>query len=97
MKKSVALILTVVLLLAAAATCLAAHEHAWHQANVSYEYLSDGQRCVVAGACSNLPYSGHYHFYSRYRTTTVSVCSCGARKTITSGIQSGRERCPMAK
>ena len=67
MKKSVALILTVVLLLAAAATCLAAHEHAWHQANVSYEYLSDGQRWVPAGSCDNLKYSGHYHFYSRYR------------------------------
>lgn len=97
MKKTVALILTVALLLAIAATCFAAHEHAWHQANVSYEYLSDGQRWVVAGACDNLRYAGHYHFYSRYKTTTTYVCSCGAIKTIKSGVLKGKERCPMAK
>ena len=97
MKKTVALILTVVLLLAITATCLAAHTHAWHQANVSYEYLSDGQKWVSAGSCSYLPYSGHYHFYSRYRTTTVSVCSGGACNSFTSGIQNGSARCPMAK
>ena len=97
MKKTVALILTVVLLLTITATCLAAHTHAYHQVSSSYESLSDGQRWVVAGACSNLPYSGHYHFYSRYRTTTVYLCSCGAVKTVRSGVQNGPERCPMAK
>lgn len=95
MKKIAALVLCIAILSAIAVTCYAAHTHAYHQVSSSIETLSNGQKWVVAGACKHLPYSGHYHFYSRHRETKVYLCSCGATQTYRSGVINGRERCPM--
>ena len=92
MKKIIALVLTVVLLLTIAATCFAGpHTHAWHQASYTRENLSAGSRWV--DSCNKKNY-GHYHKYPRYKTKTVYVCSCGAIQTNYSGVLTGGEYCP---
>ena len=98
MKKSIALVLTVILLVATAAAGFAAHTHTY-AVSTSLRYLDDnGQVWVVAGSCPHLPYSGHYHFCDRYLLTKTYTCrTCGHRYTSTSTVNRAPYRCPMAK
>ena len=92
MKKCVALVLTVILLLTIAAACFAGpHTHAWHQVDYKRESISTGTRWV--DSCARKSY-GHNHKYPIYREHVTYVCSCGAHYTYHSGNLTGGEYCP---
>lgn len=92
MKKSIALVLAVILLVGVLCTALADCSHNnWHQVN-TYT-TSTKQTIAKTHGCIKLS-NPHTHWRYRYVTVTTSVCfTCGATKQIRS-TSYGPEHCP---
>lgn len=90
MKKSIALVLAVFLLVGIIGTALACSHNNWHQVNTST--TSTKQTIAKQHGCIKLSVP-HTHWRYCYTTVTTSVCfTCGATKQIRS-ISYGPEHC----
>ena len=91
MKKSIALVLAVILLVGIIGTALACSHNNWHQVN-TYT-TSTKQTIAKTHGCIKLS-NPHTHGRYNYVTKTTYVCfTCGDTKTIRS-TSSGPEHCP---
>ena len=90
MKKSIAFILAVILLVAVVGTALAACSHNnWHTANTSIKTKTIYIYNVVCKNCKQ----PHTHWYKRTTTVTTYVCfTCGDHRDSTK-VQEGPEHC----
>ena len=91
MKKSIVLVLAVILLAGILCTALAEHNHAWRLVNTS----SSSQRINIAkkNGCVLLS-NPHIHWKYRTITTKTYLCyTCGTTKQMKTTSMS-REHCP---
>lgn len=92
MKKSIALLLTVILLISVICTALAVHNHQWHEVSAIGKGVIRTETIAYQHGCIRLS-NPHTHKRTYYRQITRTyVCPCGQHKTV---VSSGYlETCP---
>ncbi len=92
MKKSIALVLALILVLSIAAVAFAACNHSWYTVNTRKVYMGKRTIAYQHGCiyCSN----PHTHTEYSYRVTETKVCSKGCGTTTTISYNTTEEKCP---
>ncbi|MBR5961508.1 MAG: hypothetical protein IKZ98_11025 [Clostridia bacterium] len=94
MKKSIALVLALILVLSTAAVAFAACSHTWYHADTQYKYKVKKTIAKPSG-CIHLS-NPHTHWRYEDHKIEIYVCSkgCGAVKKVDTVIKTYPEQCP---